>query len=96
MKMKARCCGEAPGHAGPHGMSWKYAHHHRMHCMPVLVGTSLLVMAVGTVISLWMLERMTRALESLAMVDALDELGEQLSEVERAQIASRIRVNLEK
>ncbi len=55
---------------------------------------SLLIMAIGTIISLWMVGRMTTALETLAAAEALDELDERLAEDERADLEGRIRENL--
>lgn len=66
------------------------------HCasvhMPVMM-VSAVAMTVGTVLSLWWFFRLTRAVETLAMVQALDEM-DTLSDIERADLEGRVRERL--
>jgi len=66
--------------------------HHPMR--PFIALTSLTIFAVSTIASLWMLERMTRALEMMAMTKAMDEMGDRMSDVERADLEGQIRSRL--
>ena len=61
---------------------------------PILVATSLITMSVGTIISLCMFKRLNRAMETLAMANALAKLEDRLSDVERADLEGRIRARL--
>ncbi len=70
-------------------------HHRHFPIFPrILFATSIVTMAVGTVLSLWWVDCMTRAMETMAMTKALDEMGERLSDVERADLEGQIRSHL--
>ena len=52
------------------------------------------LLVTSTVVCLWAMLRMTRALETLAMINALDELEDRFSDIERADLEGRVREHL--
>ncbi len=53
-----------------------------------------LSMVIGTYLSLCLMQRLTKALETMAMAKALRDMEGRLSEGERADLEARIRGNL--
>lgn len=66
-------------------------HHHRPPAALLIFPVSMILASVA---SLVLLMRMTRALETLALTNALDEMEDRLSDVEKADIEGRIRERL--
>ncbi|MHB9130295.1 MAG: hypothetical protein ACYDBB_04275 [Armatimonadota bacterium] len=80
-----------------HGMP----HGHGMMRMKMIPGFPIIpfifpigVIVISTVMNLLMFARLVRAAETAAMVDALDEMEDRLSDVEQADLEGRIRENL--
>lgn len=72
----------------------KYRHHPGVHRFPCELLIFPATLAIGTVVSVWLTGRIVRALETLALTNALDELEDRLSDVEKADIEGRIRERL--
>ena len=68
--------------------------HHGMHH----AGPKIIIFPMGiifaTVASFWLTWKIAKSLETMAMVNALDEMGDGLSEAEKAKLESRIKHNL--
>jgi len=76
-------------------MMMKHKHHPGMHTHP---SAALLIFPISMVLvslaSLMLMKRMARALETIALTDALDEMEDRLSDVEKADIEGRVRERL--
>jgi len=73
----------------------KHGHHHpAMHRMPYELLIFPITIALGTVVSVWLTSRILRAVETIALTNALDEMEDRLSDVEKADIEGRIRERL--
>lgn len=78
-------------HCGKH--LWRHHQQHKPIGALLVVG-SVVAMGVGTIVSLAMMERLTRALEVMAAAKALHEMEGRLSDIERAELEGRIRAHL--
>jgi hypothetical protein len=82
MKMHhPHACDHAPMHPHGHGMP------HGLLLFP-------LAMVTSAYLSLWLLKRITSALETMALAKALHDLEGRLSDGERAELEGRIRLHL--
>jgi len=69
----------------------KHWRHPGMHHPPYGLLIFPVTIALGTVVSVWLTGRMLRALETIALTNALDEMEDRLSDAEKADIEGRIR-----
>lgn len=75
-------------------MMMKHKHHPGMHHLPGELLIFPITLALGTVVSVWLMGRLMRAVETIALTNALDEMEDRLSDVEKADIEGRIRERL--
>jgi len=67
---------------------------HKHHPMPFGLLALPATLIFGTMVSVWITKRMLRALEVIALTNALDEMEDRLSDVEKADLEGRIRERL--
>ncbi len=70
--------------------------HKKMHLPKFPYGLLVFpfTIAIGTIVSLWMIAKLIRDVETMALVDALDEMDTRLSDAEKADLEGRIRERL--
>ena len=90
-----KCCKGWHGHGQGHGRGHHPPDHPDVQ-MAMLGGVVTCVMAVGTTLLwAWLTIRGVRALETIAMTAALDEMGGMLTADEKIDLADCVRANLD-